>query len=209
MSLDGGYKVIPYDLHDILASQAFAYPTALFDDSGWFADSSVQLTLTRDLAFTAKLSYMASEMMPVGSPTQSAATGLFNVTQQPGSQLSTDAGLRWGITQSFSVSAGWTHQYLTPLPFFTSSDMITAEILGLEPNGRFGGSLSLAVSPTPTGVLQQPLVRMSGFWKISDAVKLQIDGDDLLSPLIPGGRLDLAPYITPGFRLTGSLGMSL
>jgi hypothetical protein len=222
LSLAGGYKVIPYDLRDIIGSQALAYPTALHDDRGWFGDTSAQLTLTRDLAATVKLSFMISEKMPVGSLTQSTTTGLFEVTQQPGSQLSSDAGLRWGISQAFSISAGWAHQYLTPRPFFTPSDAFRAEIVGLEPNGRFGGNLSVALryiapasgtSPSPADVLSQlvPVVRISGFWKISDAVKLQVDGDDLLSPLIPGGRLDspLAPYVTPGFRVTGSLGMNL
>jgi hypothetical protein len=214
VSLDGGYKVIPYDVRDIIGSHALAYPTALEDDRGWFTDASVQLTLMRDLAVTAKLSFMASDRMPVGSLGKSGKTGLFDVTQtanagqQPYIQLSSDAGLRWGISQSFSVSAGWTHQFFRA-PFFTPSDLVTAEILGLETNGRFGGSLSFAMSPTAAGVLQQPVIRVSGFWKISDAVKLQIDGDDLLSPLIPGGRVDLAPYVTPGFRVTGSLGVSL
>lgn len=209
VTLDGGYKVIPYDLHDIIASSAYAFPGALQDDHGWFGDASVQLNLTRDLALSAKIAYMSSLAMPVGETTQDPATGLFIVSQVAGSQLSTDAGLNWGITPAFSVSATWTHQYLFPRPFFTPSDTVNAAVIGLEPNGRFGGSVSLLVSPTASDVLQQPVLRISGFWKISDAVKLQIDGDDLLSPLIPGGRSDIAPYVTPGFRFTGSLGMSL
>ncbi len=219
VTLEGGYKVVPYDLHDIIASSAYAFPGALQDDRGWFADTSVQLNLTRDLALSAKLAFMRSDAMPVGSTSQDPTTGLFAVTQVPASQLSTDVGLNWGISQSFSISATWTHQYLAR-PFFAPSDLISAEILGLEPNGRFGGSLSIAMKyfpsssglpPTAADVLQNivPVLRVSGFWKISDAVKLQIDGDDLLSPLIPSGRADIAPYVTPGFRFSGSLGMSL
>ena len=80
----------------------------------------------------------------------------------------------------------------------------------MEPAGRFGGNLSFSMSPTFTGQLQQPVLRLSGFWKVSDAVKIQVDGNDLLAPLNNGGqRTDLGPYFTPGFRLVGSVSMSL
>jgi hypothetical protein len=213
MSLTGGYKVVPYELNDMISAHSLASPDLsipLADDRGWFADASVQLTLTRDLAVTTKLSFMASEAMPVGSTSLDAATGLYTIAQQQGLRLDSDVGLRWGISQSFSLSAGWTQEYLT-LPLFASSYAITVELIGLEPTGKFGGNFSIVVSPIVTGLLQLPVVRLSGFWKISDVVKLQLDCDDLLWPLLGGPRWDVAPdtYVTPGFRIAGSLSMSL
>jgi hypothetical protein len=207
MSLGGGYKVVPYDLSDILSSSPFALPTGVADDRGWYGDASVQLTMTRDLAATTKISFMASEALPVGSRTQDATTGLFAVTQGAHNQLSTDLGLRWGITQAFSLSATWTHQYLDTT-FFSTSDSISAELLGLDSSGRFGGSVSLLVAPTVTQLLQQPVLRISGFWKAADSVKIQVEGDDLLQPL-SGPRFDIPPYVSPGFRVIASLSMSL
>ncbi len=69
----------------------------------------------------------------------------------------------------------------------------------------------MSAGPIADGTLQQPVLHVSGFWKIIEAVKLQIDGDDLLGPLLGGPRWSIARdlYITPGFRLSGSLGMSL
>ncbi|MGA2378597.1 MAG: hypothetical protein ABSG85_04755, partial [Spirochaetia bacterium] len=95
--------------------------------------------------------------------------------------------------------------------FFTPIDSITAGLVGLDPSGRFGGSLTVAAGPIADGTLQQPLLHISGFWKIIEAVKLQIDGDDLLAPLLNGSRWSIArdTYITPGFRIAASLGMSL
>jgi len=210
LSLEGGYKVVPYDLHDILSSNAPALPTALVDDRGWYSDSSAQLSLTRDLAATIKATYMVHDEMPFGSTTQDGATGLFPVTQASGKELSTNAGLRWGITQAFSLSAGWTHEF-QDRPFFTPIDSITAGFILLDPNGRFGGNLTMSAGPIADGTLQQPVLHASAFWKIVEAVKLQIDGDDLLGPLLGGPRWSIARdlYITPGFRLSGSLGMSL
>jgi hypothetical protein len=208
LSLEVGYRVDRYDMQDLLAVHPLSLPNSVADDRGWFGDSSFQFTITRDLAATLKLSYMASDALAIGVGVQNPGTGLFAVTQRQGMRLSSDVGVRWGITQSVSVSAGWTHQYIDRL-FFTPQDSWNAELIGLEPAGRFGGSLSISLAPTPTGDLQPPVVRASGFWKISEFVKLRLDGDDLLWPLLGGGRFDIPPYVKPGLRISGSLSMSL
>jgi len=209
LSVEGGYRVVPYDAHDVLATNPFAQPEPLVDDRGWYGQSSVQLSLTRDLSATIKASFMASDRMPVGSTDLDPATGLFDVTQEPGNQLSLNSGLRWGITPYISLSAGWDHELLDR-PFFTPIDSVTAGLLGLDPRGRFGGGLTMSAGPITDGTLQQPLLHASVFWKIVEAVKLQVDGDDLLGPLA-GSRWGVArdTYALPGFRLSLSLGMSL
>ncbi|MGA2639725.1 MAG: hypothetical protein ABSG21_02335 [Spirochaetia bacterium] len=215
LSLEGGYKVVPYDMHDILSSSSLALTTSqLADDRGWYADSSAQLSLTRDLAVTVKADFMAHDAMPTGSTTLDSTTNsLFQVTQtggENGLQLSTNAGLRWGITQAFSLSAGLSYEIMNR-PFFTPRYAVTGGLVGLEPSGRFGGSLTVSAGPIYDNTYQQPVLHVSGFWKIIEAVKLQIDGDDLLAPLLSGPRWSIArnTYITPGFRIAASLGMSL
>jgi hypothetical protein len=210
LSLEGGYRVVPYDMHDILSAGAFVLPGLLADDRGWYADASVQLSLMRELSATVKATLMAHDAMPNGSTVADPSTGLFPVAQSSATQLSTSAGLRWGITQAFSLSAGWNHE-LMDRPFFTPIDSITAGIVGLDSSGRFGASFTIAVGPIADGTLQQPVLHVSGFWKIIDAIKLQIDGDDLLAPLAGRDRWSVARdlFITPGFRIVGSLSMSL
>lgn len=209
LSLEGGYKVVTYDAHDILAASAFAQPTPLSDDRGWYGASSVQLSLTRDLSASVKATFYQSEQMPFGSVTPGAATGLFAVTQGPGRELLLNSGLRWGITSYISLSGGWNHEFLDR-PLFTPIDQLTGGILGLDPAGRFGGGVTVAFGPAADGTLQQPLLHLSAFWKIIQQLKLQLDADDLLAPLV-GSRWILASnaYVTPGFRLSLSLGMSL
>ena len=212
VSLEGGYKIVPYDMHDILTAGAFVLPGLLVDDRGWYADASVQLSLMRELSATVKAAFMVHDAMPTGStiPDPVHGTGLFPVSQASATQLSTSAGLRWGITQAFSLSAGWNHE-LMDRPFFTPIDSVTAGIVGLDSSGRFGASFTIAAGPIADGTLQQPVLHVSGFWKIIDAVKLQIDGDDLLAPLSGSDRWSVARdlFITPGFRIIGSLSMSL
>ena len=209
LSAEGGYRVVPYDAHDILASSPFAQPTPLVDDRGWYGRASAQVSLTRDLSASVKGAFMASDRMPEGSTTLDPATGLFDVTQQPGTQVSLTSGLRWAITPYISISGGWDHEFLDR-PLFTPIDSLTAGLLGLDPSGRFGGGITVAAGPTADGTLQQPLLHASAFWKIVEPVKLQIDGDDLLGPLV-SSRWAIArdTYVTPGFRLSVSLGMSL
>jgi hypothetical protein len=186
-------------------------PNSIEDDRGWFGEASVQFTFARELSASLLVTFMASDAMPVGDSNQytgKRGNGLFPVTQEQGTHLSTKAGMRWGITQSLSLSASWTHEFLDR-PFFAPIDSLETELVAIEPGGRFGGTVSVAVAPTFTGVLQQPLLRISGFVKVSDAVKLQIAGDDLLG-LLPGDpRLDIEPFVAPGFRVTGSLSISL
>ena len=69
----------------------------------------------------------------------------------------------------------------------------------------------MSAGPIADGTLQQPVLHASAFWKIVEALKLQVDGDDLLGPLLSGPRWSIARnlYITPGFRLAMSLDMSL
>jgi hypothetical protein len=207
ISFSGGYRVTPYDMHDLIVAHPLVLPTGIPDDRGWFGDSTLQFNFTQDLSASMKVSFMAHEAMPVGSTVQDA-TGLFPMGSKRGSELSTDAGLRWVISPEFSLAAGWVHQYLDR-PFYLPLDMLKGELVGLEPAGRFGGSVSLSFSPALSGEIQQPLLGMSGFWKITDAVKLHADAEDLLWPLIGGPRWDIAPYVTPGFRVLLSLSVTL
>jgi hypothetical protein len=209
LSLEGGYKIAPYDMHDILSSNPLALPASLADDRGWYGVTSAQLSFSHELSAKFQLTYMRHDAMPVAVMTLDP-TGLFPVQQSSGVTLSTNAGVRWGITQAFSFSAGWSHEFMDRL-FFTPTDAITAGLLGLDPNGRFGGNISMSAGPTADGTFQLPVLHVSGFWRIVEPVKLQIDGDDLLAPLLGGPRWDIArtTYITPGFRISGSLGISL
>ena len=211
LTIDGGYKVTPYDMHDVMSIHPLVLPNSIEDDRGWFGDATAQFAFAKELSASFTAAFMRSEAMPMGDTTQDlgpTGTGLFSVTQDTGTHFSTKAGMRWGITQSFSLSASWTHEFLDR-PFFTPIDSLEAELVALESTGKFGGTVSAAVSPTLSGVLQQPLLRISAFVKVSDAVKLQLAGDDLLG-LLPGDRrLDIAPFVTPGFRVTGSLSISL
>ena len=209
LAFAAGYRVSTWDMREVLAVHHLALPAALSDDSGWFSDAAFQFSFTRELSAAVSLSFASSDAMLDMSTAKDPATGLFPTLQRSAFRFSTDTGLRWGITQDLSVSAGWTHQYLE-VPSFVPGDSLRAEIVALDSTGRFGGNASFALAPAVTGVWQLPVLRTAGFWKITDAVKLQLDADDLLWWFIPDGtRWDVPPYVRPGFRFTGKVGISL
>ena len=86
-SLGGGFKVTPYDMADILSASPWILPQALADDSGWFADSSLQLVIAKDLTLSGKASFQTDSAMLDSPPATDGATGLYVLTQRPATRL--------------------------------------------------------------------------------------------------------------------------
>ena len=211
LSAGGGYRVTPQDMRDVLALSPLVLPAAPSQDTGWFADGSLRLTFTRDLSASTKVSFSTASAALDASTTVDAGTGLYPVAARVGNRLTTDFGARWAISQEISVSAGLAHEWL-PLTVLVPVDRLLVELAALQAAGRWGGDLSVDWSvPQPlSGVSAQwPILRVSGFYAVSDVVTLQLGAMDLLAPLNPGGaRVGFGGYAEPGFRVTASVRMS-
>jgi hypothetical protein len=209
LAAGGGFRATPLDMRDVLAVNPFVLPAAPVDDSGWFADASFRFTFTKDLSASARAAVASSSAMLDADAASDPVTGLFPLAQRQGLRLSTDAGMRWGITQEISLSASLAHEWL-PLAVLIPVDRVLVELAGLQAAGRWGGNLSVdfTVPPPSAGSPQLPVVGASGFLAVSDVVTLQLGAADLLGPFLTGPRIDVGTYGKPGFRLTGSVKMS-
>jgi hypothetical protein len=210
LALGGGFRATPQDMGDVLALHPFVDPALPADDSAWFADGSLRLTFTKDLSASVRAEVSSSSALLDAGPASDAATGLFPLEQRRGTRVSTDVGMRWGITQEISLSASLAHEWL-PIAILVPGDRLLVELAGLQAAGRWGGNLSVDFTvPQPqAGGLQLPVVSASGFLAVSDVVTLQLGAADVLAPLLPGAiRIDIGAYSAPGFRLTGSVRMS-
>jgi len=211
LAAGGGFRVTPQDMRDSLALNPFIEPAVPADDSGWFADASLRFTFMKDLSASARAAVASSTAMLDADPTTVLLTGLFPLAQRQGLRLSTDAGMRWGITQEISLSASLAHEWL-PLAALIPLDRVLVELAVLQAAGRWGGNLSLDIvfpAPLAGSAAQLPVVSASCFLAVSEVVTLQLGAADLLGPLLPGGaRIDVGTYGKPGFRLTGSVKMS-
>ncbi len=210
LALGGGFKATPLDMRDWLALNPFVLPAAPADDSGWFADASFRFTFTKDLSASARAALAESGAMLDADAAADPVTGLLPLAQKQGLRLSSDVGMRWGITQEISLSASLAHEWL-PLATLRPVDRLLVELAGLQAAGRWGGSLSVdaTIPQLAAGSPQLPVVSASGYLAVSDVVTLQLAAADLLGPLLPGGtRIDIGTYGKPAFRLTGSVKMS-
>ncbi|MBE3132362.1 MAG: hypothetical protein IMZ55_02735, partial [Acidobacteria bacterium] len=210
LALGGGFKATPLDIQDVLALHPFVDPALPVDDSGWFADASFRFTFTKDLSASARAALISRDAMLDADAAADPVTGLLPLAQRQGLRLSSDVGMRWGITQEISLSASLAHEWL-PLAVLVPVDRLLVELAGLQAAGRWGGNASVDFSvPQPSaGSPQLPVVSASGFLAVSDVVTLQLGASDVLAPLLPGAvRIDIGAYTTPGLRLTGSVKMS-
>jgi hypothetical protein len=209
LSAGGGYRVIPLDMRDVLALSPLVLPGVPADDSGWFADASLRLTFTRDLTASAKAAFSTSSAALDANTTPDTGTGLYPLAERQGDRLTTEFGMRWGITQEVSVSGSLAHEWL-PLTVLVPADRLLVELAAVQAAGRWGGNLSVDFTvPQPAaGIpLQLPLVRVSGFFAVSDIVTLELGAADLL--LLAGGvRTGFGGYEEPGFHVTASVRMS-
>ena len=176
------------------------------DNDEWFGDATFQFTILKNLNAHARVSFAAPRGML--SATYEKATGLFAPAQAAGYSLASDLSVIWGITQDISLSAGWTHEYLASSAFALRDDL-RIELLGLEQSGKWGGRLSTALRVTDYARVQLPEIGMGGFIQLSDLVQLHLDIEDLLWFALDGPRGDVYPYEKQGFRIMGSVTLSL
>jgi hypothetical protein len=211
--IGGGYSVVPYDISDIMTAYPIILPQPFVDseDHGWFGDVSVQLSPFKDINMSGKLSFMTSAAMldSLGYPdlVQDAQTGLFLLTQRPATRLTSEIGLRWTPIPGASLGGSWKLEIMDRPAFVPQSD-IKVDGLLMEQSGAFGGNVSVEMRAGTTTAGQWPIVNVGGFFKISDAVLIYLDVEDLLQPGMGAHRLGVGPFEEPGFRVIAEARLS-
>jgi hypothetical protein len=211
----GGYKVVPYNVSDVITSYPLVLPRpfASQSDSGWFGDVSVELTPLKDISVSGRLSLMDNSAMldSVGSPNlvqdQTTNTGLFVLSQRPALQLTSDIGIRWTAIQGITLSASWKREILDK-PVFAPLDDLEIQGIAVDQTGSFGGNFIVSLLTGTTAAIQLPIVSIGGFFSISRSVRIHVDIEDLLQPALGGPRYGIYPFEEPGFRVIAEAGIS-
>ena len=119
LRLGGGYKIIEYKLGDIFKEYPFGgIPLELNDNYGWFFDIRTNWIPSQGWIVDAGLLFMNNSDMPNFTETIDGNTGLFPFFQEAMKRLSTDLGVRWIISESFSARAGFETEILDKPEFF-------------------------------------------------------------------------------------------
>jgi hypothetical protein len=215
--LEGGYRVTQIDARNLLADFPWGeLPATILDDRGWYADLRFGFTLKNALSLQTGAHLAWHTALADPSLGQDPATGLFPLDQAAATRLSVEAALRWTPTRQSSLSASWSMQLLDQLTFEPTTE-VRLDGEAATASGRWGGRGSLAfhISYLP-GIPYTlvPELSLGAFYKASEAIRLVLEGEDLLSPLIESGDRwswprSWPPFVEPGIRGTFKVQINL
>jgi len=197
----GGYRIEELDARSLLAAYPWAQlPAQIVDDHGWFTDLTTAFTFRRAFSLEAGLHLSWPEAEPQALTTQDAASGLYPLQQAAAARAAVEASLRWTPARETYVSAGWRME-LAEHPAFTPGTELRLEagVAGKRWGGHGSFLFQLGYAPAPPEFSLTPVLSLGGFFQATDAIRLTLDLEDLLSPL-GGPRLDWAPFLAPGIR---------
>jgi len=201
--LYGGYRIERPSYFDIWSSYHFLdQGAALMPSLNWYGGVSSQMRLGPTFALDAGVGYtQASATVIPSSFVQSEQ--LFSFLQLPTETLGPSVSLSWNPPGPFSLNLGWKGAFINPGAFApVSTFTLDAELNA--PSGKFGGSLSGSsnIYSDPSLLSEElPNLTLSGFFRVSDGVLFRLDVNDILSPLLPGGRKLWDTYTQPGFHI--------
>jgi hypothetical protein len=197
----GGYKVEELDARTLLATYPWAnLPAQIVDDHGWFADLTTTFTFKRAFTLEAGAHLSWPEAAPEPLTAQDPTTGLYPLQQVAAARAAVEASLRWTPASETYVSAGWRME-LAEHPAFTPGTELRLEagVAGKRWGGHGSFLFQLGYAPAPPDFTLTPVLSLGGFFQASEAIRLDLELEDLLSPLT-GARLDWAPFVAPGIR---------
>ena len=134
------------------------------------------------------------------SPCGGRASGLYLLDQVAAARAAVQASLRWTPARETYLSAGWRME-LADHPAFSPGTELRLEggVAGKRWGGHGSFVVQLGYAPAPPDFTLTPVLSLGGFFQASEAVRLNLELEDLLSPL-GGPRLDWDPFVAPGIR---------
>jgi hypothetical protein len=200
--VNAGYKLLQYNLKDVFSAYQFAsVPDTLLDNHGWFFDLMSRLFITDKWMLNAELSFMDNSGMLTVGESIDPVTGLFNPYQVKALSLNASLGAHWNITEGITARFDAAAELLDR-PKLHPQYRFGARLDATQPAGKYGGGVSSALLLGEHDYVQAPLVDLYGFYRPADFIKLQLEINDLLLPIINMQRYSFYPYIDEGFRIT-------
>jgi hypothetical protein len=214
LNLEGGYKARQIDARDLLPEFPWGeLPAEILDDQGWYTDLGLGFTFQHALSLQTGAHFSMHSALPNPPLGQDPTTGLFLLGQESAVRVAVDASLRWTPSRETSLAASWSMQLWDRLTFEPTTE-VRVDGEAATSSGRWGGRGSLVFrigySPTIPAYTLVPELGLGVFFKPSDSVSLVLEGEDLLSPLAPGGvRWSWYPFKDPGIRGTFKVQINL
>ncbi len=217
-SLSGGYQITPMSFSDLWADYPVLHigdsvNNSLVHSSAWFGKLGYTLSSQDMLLTTQGALEVAYRKNVLDISGYSRTDNSYLYTQRDMWTIIPTFELTWSPVSLLSIRAGLQGNLLnraTQEPLIAANGSLSIS----APQNRFGGGLTAVFDLFGAPVV--PNVSANLFARISDGVELDLDLEDMLSPLIPDGRPVIGssvnsafPFISPGFRITLSTHISL
>ena len=233
-SLSGGYRARGVDMADLLERfPVMSPPEELRDDHGWFGKLDGRFNLSGGSFIRTGIVVGWNSGFPRAGGFDSES-GFFDVLQEELITVEPEAEITWQVSSRTALNLGWQGLFysgssLMPQNRFffevggdfrkrsaeaADDDAAAGDpAAGVRPPGessRLGGGLSLLFLSGPHKEPQLPELGLSGFYRITDSIKLGVEAQDLLAPFMGGvPRWLWEPYEEPGIRFTAKVHIRL
>jgi hypothetical protein len=200
----GGYRVAEPTYAEILETFPFAdLPVTLVDNHGWFVDVGLNLGIGRSLGLSAGIRTDWNSGLPLVATLDRFGGDLFVLDQQEGVSISTEVGLRWHAGSVLTLGSRLASQFLQK-SVVDPLHRLQIQLEASTPSETWGGSvtfeLGLGYDPAAPAISTIPVLDLSAFIRVSEAIVLRGEVTDLLYPLIGGKRLAAPPFAEEGLR---------
>ncbi len=201
LSAGGGYRIQEFNLSDVLDDFMFADALgSIRDNSGWYFTINSHLNFLQGWVAYGGFTFMNSGAMLSVEEAADPLTGLFPVTQENMRRLTSELGVRWIPSSTFSAYVSWTSEILDR-PNFYPGNSFSLEANISNSSGRLGGIVSSVFNTGINDFVQAPIVNIEGFYRVNDSLMFSAEADDLLYPALDGPRYSWYPFIDKGLGI--------
>jgi len=201
LSAGGGYRIQEFNLSDVLDDFMFAdAPGSIRDNNGWYFTVNSHLNFLQGWVAYGGLKFMNNAAMLSVLEAADPLTGLFPVTQEKMRRLTSELGVRWIPSATFSAYVSWTSEIMDR-PNFYPGNSFSLEASINNSSGRLGGIVSSVFSTGINDFVQAPIVNIEGFYRVNDSLMFSAEADDLLYPALGGPRYSWYPFIDKGLGI--------
>ncbi len=204
-SVEGGYAHRPVTFIELVSQCSLAeLPEELNDNRGWFTGFDITVLLWKGAQLSGSFSAVWNSHLPYCSQLNDL-NGFFSTSLYSGITLEPSARFEWTIEPLFTFHTGWKGVY------FLQQDLIPVNIISLEgdihtPTKKLGSVVTIGFSTGLEKTMQLPLLGVSGYYRFSKNIMINIEASDILSVFMSDEpRYMWKPYKDIGFQFTATM----
>ncbi len=199
--LSGGFDVREYNLFDLVDNFVLtSIPDEILDNPLYYGKADVKVSLLESFVVSTSVSVdvnnsLADIRLTGGFGDNSLSSLLYSRSVV---SVRGDIGFKWDINPYFTVNGNYSREFWDRAIYMPVDD-VTLGIIGIGPDGRYGGNLDLNYTTGFGDALQLPRINLGVFYKTANYIRIVGSIDDLLSV---GGieRYDAFGLEEPGFK---------